>query len=140
MSGSAAERVAVVIASARSLPNLMSAIDEGAEANMTSTCAPSTPVSAGPAPRKGTWTMSMPAPHLQQFAGKVTPASVARRSQIDLARIGLGTGDELGNRLSWNRWIDHHHQRPADDTCNRCDVTDEVEVELLVEGRVDRAR
>src|SRR6516165_10100025 len=79
-------------------------------------------------------------PHLQQFAGEMAPAPNPGRPHVDLARIGFGIGDEFGNRLSWNRWIDHHHERPADDACDRCDVTDEVEVELLVEGRVDRTR
>src|ERR1700722_12030775 len=41
MSGSAAERVAVVTASARSLPALTYAMDAGMEANMTCTCPPS---------------------------------------------------------------------------------------------------
>ena len=59
---------------------------------------------------------------------------------VDLARIGFGIGDEFGNRLSWNRWIDHHHERGADDACNRCDVADEVEVELIVKDGGDRVR
>ena len=61
MSGSASERVAVVTASARSLPALMYSIEEDMGANMTCTCPPSRSVSAGAAPRYGTCTMSTPA-------------------------------------------------------------------------------
>ena len=61
MSGSAGERIAVVTASARSLPALMYSIDEGMVAKKTCTCPPSRSVSAGPPPRYGTCTMSAPA-------------------------------------------------------------------------------
>src|SRR5262249_40093060 len=47
MSGSASERVAVVTASARSLPALMYSITEGMEVNVTCTCPPSKSVSEG---------------------------------------------------------------------------------------------
>src|SRR5215471_17497282 len=56
MSGSTGERVAVVTASARSLPPLTYSIDEDMVANMTCTCPPSRSTSAGPAPRYGTCT------------------------------------------------------------------------------------
>src|SRR5262245_39871458 len=51
MSGSASERVAVVTASARSLPALRYSITEGMEVNVTCTCPPSKSVSAGATPR-----------------------------------------------------------------------------------------
>src|SRR5262245_6877976 len=51
MSGSASERVAVVTASACSLPALMYSIAAGMVLNMTCTCPPSRSVSAGPVPR-----------------------------------------------------------------------------------------
>ena len=47
MSGSASERVAVVTASARSLPALTYSIDDGIVAKSTCTCPPSRSVSAG---------------------------------------------------------------------------------------------
>src|SRR5262245_50353676 len=34
----------------------------------------------------------------------------AGRSHVDLARVGLGIGDELGNRLRRNRWIHVHDE------------------------------
>src|SRR6516225_11817923 len=61
----------------------------------------------------------------------------AARRHADFARIGLGIGDELGDRRGWNRWIDHDLGK-ADDACDRCDVADEIEIELVVERRVDR--
>jgi hypothetical protein len=54
------ERVAVVTASARSLPPLTYSIDEDMVANMTCTCPPSRSTSAGPAPRYGTCTRVTP--------------------------------------------------------------------------------
>src|SRR6516225_2076666 len=37
--------------------------------------------------------------HFEQLAGHVRDGTVARRSKTDLARMSLGVGDELGNRL-----------------------------------------
>ena len=56
-SGSASERVAVVTASARSLPARMYSIDDGMVSKPTCTCPPSKSVSAGASPRYGTWTI-----------------------------------------------------------------------------------
>ena len=57
---------------------------------------------------------------------------------VDLARIGLGVGDELGNRLDRNRWIDHHDEGSAVDTRDRHDVADEIEAKIVVESRIER--
>ena len=65
---------------------------------------------------------------------------IAGRRHVDLARIGLGVGDELGNRLGRNRWIHHHDVGHADDARDRRDVADEIEIELVVERRIDRVR
>src|SRR5271154_910360 len=65
---------------------------------------------------------------------------IARRRIIDLARMSLGIGDELGNRLGRKRWINLKDFRHADEACNRCDVADEIEVELFIKRRVDRGR
>ena len=54
------------------------------------------------------------------------------RRHADLARIGLGKGDKLGNGLSWKRWVHHHHVRRAGDACNRRNIADEIEVKLFV--------
>src|SRR5712671_3646074 len=62
----------------------------------------------------------------------------AARRHADLARIGLGIGAELGDRLGWNRWFDHHDLGKADDARDSRDVADEIEIELFVERRIDR--
>jgi hypothetical protein len=51
MSGSASERVAVVTASGRSLPDVMYSIVAGMVLKITCTCPPSISVSAGASPR-----------------------------------------------------------------------------------------
>ena len=106
---------------------------------MTCTCPPSRSVSAG---LPAIWHVDHvdAGHHLEQFAGDMGRRSVAGRRHVDLARIGLGIGDELGNGLGRNRWIDHHDIGHADDACDRRDVADEIEIELVVERRVDRVR
>src|SRR6516225_8145486 len=64
-------------------------------------------------------------------------SNTARR-HIELAGIGLGISDELGNRFCWNREIRHHELGHASDACDRRDVTVEIETKLLVQRRVDR--
>src|ERR1700746_4147026 len=59
------------------------------------------------------------------------------RRHGDLARIGLGIGDELGNCLGWNRWMHHYDVRLAVNACDRRDVADEIETELVIERGVD---
>jgi len=66
----------------------------------------------------------------------VRPAGAAG-CVVDLARIGLGIGDELGNGFDRKRRIDHCDQRNAHETCDRHDVADEIEIELVVIGRID---
>ena len=75
--------------------------------------------------------------HLEQLADHMRAAPVARRGHVDLARIGLGVGDELGNGLSWNRWMNQHDVGLAADARDRCDVTNKVVIELVVERRAD---
>src|SRR5215813_2384759 len=55
-SGSASERVAVVTASARSLPALMCGVDDGVTSNITCAWPARRSVSAGVVPRYGMWT------------------------------------------------------------------------------------
>src|ERR1700704_5334088 len=76
--------------------------------------------------------------YLEQFAGEMLRCPVAARGIVDFARIGLGVGNELGNTLGWKRWIDLHKIRHPDNSRNGRDVTEEIVVEPVVEGRVDR--
>ena len=69
MSGSASERVAVVTASARSLPALMCSMDDGMLSNMTCTCPPIRSVSAGAAAAIGDVEHIDAGHHLEQLAG-----------------------------------------------------------------------
>jgi hypothetical protein len=43
--------------------------------------------------------------HFEQLTGHMRGGPDAGRRHTDLAWIGLGVGDELGNRLGWNQWI-----------------------------------
>src|SRR6516165_7074384 len=61
----------------------------------------------------------------------------ARRGDVDLARIGFGIGDELAKRHGGKRWIDHKHHRQPNHAGDRRDIADEIEIELLVERRID---
>jgi hypothetical protein len=51
--------------------------------------------------------------HLELFAEQMGRGPAAGRSHVDLARIGIGVGDELRDRVGWNGWIDHHDIRGA---------------------------
>src|SRR5215471_18422254 len=50
------------------------------------------------------------------------PSSIRR--QVDLAGIGFGVSNELGNCLRWNRWIDHHEKGDANNANNWRDVAE----------------
>src|SRR5215471_2955906 len=60
------------------------------------------------------------------------------RRKVDLARISLGISDELGDRPGRNRWMHQHDVGHDHNAGDRRDVTDEIEVELVIERRVDR--
>src|SRR5262245_56119459 len=135
MSGSTGERVAVVTARARSLPPLTYSIDDDMVANITCTCPPSRSTSAGPAPHVHEVDAGH---HLEQFTGNMVSGTNAGRRHVDPAGIGLGIGDELGNRLDRHRGMHLYGKRVASNARDRRDVADEIEIELVVEGGVDR--
>jgi len=76
--------------------------------------------------------------HFEQLARNVGATADAGRRHVEFAGIGLGIGDELGNRLGRNRQVHHHDVGISDDARDRRDVADEIEVELVVQVRVDR--
>jgi hypothetical protein len=76
----------------------------------------------------------------EQLAGEMGRESGAARRKIDRAWMGLGIGNELGDRIGRKRWIYQHDKRPADESRDRRDVADEIEIELIVERRVDCVR
>jgi hypothetical protein len=64
-------------------------------------------------------------------------AADSGRRHVDLARIGLGIGNEFRNRAGRHRRIHHHHRGNAKNAGNRLDVVDKVEVERVVKRRID---
>src|SRR5215831_19809674 len=66
-------------------------------------------------------------------------AAKSGRGEIDLPRIGLCVGDQLGNRCDRNRRMDHHHVGKTDYAGDRGDIAQEVEAELFIERGVDRS-
>src|SRR5262249_7884875 len=78
--------------------------------------------------------------HLEPFAEDMGHGPAAGRSHVDLARIGLGVGNELRERLGWNGWMDRHAVKGAANSRLRRYFADEIEIELLVERRVHRVR
>ncbi len=78
--------------------------------------------------------------HLEQFARHVDRRSVAGRRHVELAGIGLGVGDQFGNRLDRQRRMHHHDVGKANDARDRLHLLHEIEIELVVERGVDRVR
>src|SRR5215831_9468616 len=66
------------------------------------------------------------------------PSSIRRH--VDLVGIGFGVSNELGCCLRWNRWIDHHEKRDANNASNWRDVVEKKEIKIVVQRRVDRRR
>jgi hypothetical protein len=66
--------------------------------------------------------------------------AVAPGCHVDLARIGLGVGNELRDRRCGNRRIDLQHQRSTNDAGDRRYVADEIETEIFIKRHVDGVR
>src|SRR6516164_9116116 len=64
-------------------------------------------------------------------------ASNYARRNVDLAWISLGISDEVGDRFGRNRWMHQHDVGHDNNGGNRRDVADEIEIEVVIEGRVD---
>src|SRR4051794_27548692 len=64
----------------------------------------------------------------------------AGRGETNLARIGLGISNELRNRSDWQRWINDHNVRPADNGRDWGNVTDEIEIGFLVKRGINCVR
>jgi hypothetical protein len=79
-----------------------------------------------------------PRHHLEQLARDMLPGPGASRRHVDLARVGFGIGDELGNTPGRERRIDLHDEGRAGEACYRRNIADEIEIELFVERRVDK--
>src|SRR5262249_19742246 len=62
----------------------------------------------------------------------------AARRHVDFAGMDFGIGDELGDRLDRHRGIYLYGEGVTRNACNRRDVADEIEIELVVEPCVTR--
>src|SRR6516164_8544714 len=138
MPGSASERVAAVTASARSLPALIYPIDETVVGKHDLDLPSEQIIERRPATTIGHVNHVDAGHHLEQLAGQMGRCPGSSRRIIDFARASLGIGDELGNRLSRDRWIYRHDKWCADNASDWRDIADEIVVELVVECRIDR--
>src|SRR5262249_44436895 len=68
----------------------------------------------------------------------MTRRANAKRCQTNLARVGLGVCNELGNRLEADRWVHLQDKRIRDEASNRRNIAQKVEGEVSIECRVDR--
>jgi hypothetical protein len=118
----------------------MYSIDEVIATNITCTCPHDEIGQRGPGAAIGDMHQIDAGQHLEKFARHLIGRTGATRCHGDPIRIGLGIGDELGDRLRRKRRVDHHHVGHARDARDRRDVADEVVAELVVERRVDRVR
>ena len=69
--------------------------------------------------------------------GNMRRAAVAGRSEIELARIRLGIGDEFTGRGCRDRGIDQQDQRCLGDQADRLEILDGIVRQALVERLVD---
>src|ERR1700684_1029791 len=67
-------------------------------------------------------------------------AANATRRHIDLAWIGFGKGDEVGNGFGRECWIDHHDKGGAANARDRDDVANEIKTEIVIKRDVGRIR
>src|SRR5262245_56736769 len=81
-----------------------------------------------------------PGHYLEQLARDMVRAPVARRRHVEFTWIDFGVVDELRDRFGWKRWMHHHDESVTANGCDRRDVADEIETELVVERRIDGVR
>src|SRR3954447_5798599 len=67
-------------------------------------------------------------------------APVASRGHADLAWIGFGIGNELAKCPGRKGWMHHHDVGYSHDARGWRDVADEIEIEFVIERRVERIR
>ena len=53
------------------------------------------------------------------------------------AMLTFPVGDELAERRGWKSGVDHEHHGETNHPRDRCDIADEIEIEFLVERRID---
>ena len=75
---------------------------------------------------------------LQKLTGEVRGSAVPARGVADLARIGLGKGNELAQRPHRQARIDVDHIGLRAHECDRCKVLGRIEADLLIEADIGR--
>jgi hypothetical protein len=73
-----------------------------------------------------------PRQHLEHFTHQMACRPHSTRSEIDLARIGFGVGNELRERLCWNQGMNNDDVWQPHEAGDRRDVSNDVDV--IVEG------
>src|SRR5262249_8434296 len=79
-----------------------------------------------------------PSHDLKQFAKDMVRAAVAWRCHVDFTWIGFGIGDKFRNGLRRKRWRNQDNKRSLGYARDRCDIPDEIEIQIRVECRVHR--
>src|ERR1700728_2477416 len=69
----------------------------------------------------------------EQRAEEMRRGPIAGRGHIDFARIGFRVSDELRDSLGWYRWIYHHELGTNANARDRCNVADEIVIEVRVD-------
>src|SRR5215472_16345449 len=128
-SGSTSARVAVVTASARSLPALMCGVDDGVTSNITCAWPARRSVSAGVVPRYGTWIMSIPVMNLNSSPATCCTDPMPAEAMLTLPGLALAKAMNSGTVLAGNRGIDLHDLGHAEDAGDRRDVAKKHEAE-----------
>ncbi len=83
--------------------------------------------------------MSVPVARFEHLADELRQRALAE-AEVELARIGLGIGDELGERLGRHVGRDHQHQAAARDRRDRHEVLQRIVGQRLVDQRRDEMR
>ena len=128
----------MVTASARSLPALMCSTEDGRLSNISLHLSAEEIGQRRPGAAIRHVQHVDAGHHLEQLAGHVDRGSDAAGREVDLARIGLGVGDELGTLVAGTAGFTSitfgTRMMPATGAMSRTNV----ETELVVERRVDR--
>ncbi len=77
-------------------------------------------------------------PLLEHFADHVRRRAVARRSEVDLAGVGLGVGNELGDRVHRQLRIGDQEIGAGREQCDRREILDRVIADVGVDRGSDR--
>ncbi len=135
--GIVSTRLVLVTARMRTLPESAPALADGRLANVIWAWPAITSCIAGASPRYGNVRDGDASHALEQFGRQVRNRAIARRRHIELARIGLGVGEQLLHVL--DRQVIVHDQRVGGlgHQRHRLHALDGIVRQLAVDGRCD---